>query len=278
MEPQRLHFSVQGEFITNLALEQCYESNRIAYAIRLLMGCLHADGQSEADCLWLAIQVLSGKLAIKGTYPGPDYRIEEIEHPDPRYDLTAKLHDLVAELHAKDQQIYSLTQKLNCVAEALDSEQKLRKINQVWREDYGESDDIFPDVGYNLSMPKNPILSSMLDSYLTQERIGRRSDDYGWLDPQGRFYPVDWGEHQGWAFRYLQKTEPSQWKHRESVNEGGDYLVSKGWILLHSPHAGVPVVTHDPVRPMTKAQREFLFGYYTDRNLHDMAKRYLEDD
>ena len=36
--------------------------------------------------------------------------------------------------------------------------------------------------------------------------------------------------------------------------------------------------TKRDTRPMTKAQREFLFDYYTERNRPDLAKKYLEDD
>ena len=29
------------------------------------------------------------------------------------------------------------------------------------------------------------------------------NQDYGWLAPNGKFYPADFGEHQAWASQYL---------------------------------------------------------------------------
>ena len=47
---------------------------------------------------------------------------------------------------------------------------------------------------------------------------------------------------------------------------------------MHNPGRGVAYVTRDEVRPLTKAQREFLFDYYAKRKMMDKAKEYLEDE
>ena len=51
-----------------------------------------------------------------------------------------------------------------------------------------------------------------------------------------------------------------------------------GRVLLDNPGLGLARPTSSDTRPMTKAQREFLFDYYTERNRPDLAKKYLEDD
>ena len=57
----------------------------------------------------------------------------------------------------------------------------------------------------------------------------------------------------------------------------GDFLTEdKGWVLLHNPGKGIAKVTKSDTKPLTKAQREFLFGYYIDRGLNQMAAEYLE--
>ena len=61
------------------------------------------------------------------------------------------------------------------------------------------------------------------------------------------------------------------------IYASGDFLVQRGWVLLHNPQRGVAQVQCSPTRRLTKAQREFLFGYFTDRTLHDMAKEYLPE-
>lgn len=40
----------------------------------------------------------------------------------------------------------------------------------------------------------------------------------------------------------------------------GDVLAERGWVLLHNPAMGIPVVTN--MKNLTKAQRIFLFDYY----------------
>ena len=31
------------------------------------------------------------------------------------------------------------------------------------------------------------------------------TEDYGWLEPNGTFHAVEWGNHQEWANNYLEK-------------------------------------------------------------------------
>ena len=127
-----------------------------------------------------------------------------------------------------------------------------------------------------------------LDDFMTAQRVNK-GDDYGWLSPAGVFTPVEWGEHQGWANDYL-KTHWAEFGLPEDEDErddiiherlaslsSGDLLADRGWVLLHSPSHGVARPSYKPGGRLTKAQNEFLFGYYTDRGLDDMAREYLQD-
>lgn len=139
-----------------------------------------------------------------------------------------------------------------------------------------------------LQKEKLQLAGNMLDDYLLAAKYNI-GDDYGWLSPTGEFHPVEWGEHQGWAADYM-KTHPDLFGLPEDRLErddvlsdmmlsmnAGDKLTEKGWILLHSTSHGIARPTRDESRRITKAQREFLYGYYTDRNLNDMANAYMED-
>ena len=126
----------------------------------------------------------------------------------------------------------------------------------------------------------NPLLRSFLD----QAEIEREHrDNYGWLEPNGTFHPVELAEHQGWAHRYITESRPDwaedfrSWSKTVPFDGAGDFLASKGWVLLHNPGMGVAFITPEEGVRLTKAQREFLFGYYTDRGLHDKARKYLEE-
>ena len=71
-----------------------------------------------------------------------------------------------------------------------------------------------------------------------------------WLEPDGTFHGVEWGEHQHWADRYVEENFPEQY---EEILEAGDWLVDRGWVLLHNPSQGVAFATGNLVRDMTKA-------------------------
>ncbi len=50
---------------------------------------------------------------------------------------------------------------------------------------------------------------------------------------------------------------------------GGCFCITQAWVAFITPEEGVR---------LTKAQKEFLFGYFTDRGKDDLARKYLEDD
>ena len=92
--------------------------------------------------------------------------------------------------------------------------------------------------------------------------------DYGWLEPNGDFHQVEWGEHQYWAGKYVEENFPEQY---EEILNPGDWLVDRGWVLLNNPSQGVAFATGSLVRDMTKAQKEFLYDYYIERDCKDEA-------
>ena len=92
--------------------------------------------------------------------------------------------------------------------------------------------------------------------------------DYGWLEPNGVFHEVEWGEHQYWADKYVEENFPEQY---EEIINPGDWLVDRGWVLLHNPSQGIAFPTKNPVREYTKVQKEFLYDYYIERDCKDEA-------
>lgn len=109
-----------------------------------------------------------------------------------------------------------------------------------------------------------------------RNEMAKYSNNYGWLSPLGQFYPVEWGCHTDWAYKYLDSHPEVETKCRFS--EAGDYLTSLGWILLHSPMQGEAFVTMDGLKRPTKKQRDFLYEYYTRRGNRKEAERWVNDD
>lgn len=100
---------------------------------------------------------------------------------------------------------------------------------------------------------------------------------YGFVDPYGNFHTVDWSNHEAFAGDYVR----GHFGGFTIVVDSGydtakDFLVlEKGWLLLHNPQRGKPILTSGE-KPMTKAQREFLFDYYTKYGMKNEANALYE--
>ena len=104
--------------------------------------------------------------------------------------------------------------------------------------------------------------------------------DYGWLDPAGHFYEAAWGEHQTWAEENIKKMPLwDQLSLKERIWSGGmgDVLMNHGWVLLHNPSHGPAFPTKKAEKRYTKAQADFLYGYFTDRGDSDRANAVIAE-
>lgn len=273
-EQKTLTFSIEGKIITDVAREHFYVGNDLAKALDLLCASLQSDKLNEYEQMALALRVLDGKSEIRGTYPGDSYGIYDLDEPDDRFSIAGHINKLAEELKAAKTELHELQMQFGLVAEELTDLQK-REVNRAWFQlDYDHKRPIFDDVE---SVPLIPGLSSELDSFL--ERMHgpeTTTEDYGWLEPSGKFHEVPFGEHQGWAWQKVLELGFSD--EDLDCGLGGDVLLEHGWVLLDNPSMGIARPTISDTKPLTKAQREFLFDYYTERNKPDFAKKYLEED
>lgn len=100
------------------------------------------------------------------------------------------------------------------------------------------------------------------------------------------------GKHQEWANDYLDKnlTQEERFAAMVEINASGmvksspdvigaaDYLVRRGWVLLHNPQQGIAIPTRDITREYTKAQKEFLYDYYMERDCKEEANAIWQDE
>lgn len=128
-----------------------------------------------------------------------------------------------------------------------------------------------------------------LDSFMARmmDKEDHTTEDYGWLEPDGTFYGVEWGEHQEWAQNYMNEKFPKeamngdidlQTKCNVGLIGAGDWLVERGWVLLHNPSRGIAFPTKNPVKEYTKAQKEFLYDYYMERDCKKEANAIWQED
>lgn len=98
---------------------------------------------------------------------------------------------------------------------------------------------------------------------------------------------MEWGAHQEWAQNYMSEKFPEeamngdidlQTKCNVGLIGAGDWLVERGWVLLHNPSRGIAFPTKNPVKEYTKAQKEFLYDYYMERDCKKEANAIWQED
>jgi hypothetical protein len=274
-------FKVQGEFITNLAREKCYFEGKFDYAIKLLTECLINDKLSKNEIRNMAIAILDGRAIIKGTYPDKDYGFVYLNEKDNQWDLGKLIIDNFNKLEKDKKEFNELLQKYFFLAEHL-SEWEQKSLNRDYKEEYGEV--LFEGLTES-TISTVSTGNTMLDSFMKRQMMNTE-DDYGWLEPNGIFHAVEWGEHQNWADLYIQQNFSEEiyenidfsYSSNTGLIGAGDYLAMRGWILLHSPSQGIAYPTRSDTCRITKAQKEFLYDYYIARDCEKEANKIWNED
>jgi len=109
-----------------------------------------------------------------------------------------------------------------------------------------------------------------------KEEPKKTSQPFGWLSPTGDFTEGDWGEHEGVALDII-KAKKFDYNFNDLHYTARDFLSEvKGYVLIHNPAgSGNYIVSH--VKPLTKRQKEFLYGYFMDLGDKWKAEQYLND-
>jgi hypothetical protein len=97
----------------------------------------------------------------------------------------------------------------------------------------------------------------------------------GWLSPRGDFFPADWGKHCLEAERILGKLGLYEEFIGQNLFNAGDFLSGRGYVLLHNPSKKKLIAT--AFCPLSKAQRNFLYGYFLELGRKKEAEYYLEE-
>lgn len=276
MEERALTFSVNGEFITNLAREQLYCEGKAEYAMKLLLSCMDGTDTPESQLREMAFSILDGYAELRGTYPKEDYGYYRLEEKDAKWSLLTHIEKLASEKKCIQEELDSMTQRC-CLA--------MEKLSDLERRE------VCSAMGDGIPEEQSFLMSGMLESFMKRwtDDEEHSTEDYGWLEPNGTFHAVEWAKHQEWAEQYIRENmTEEEWLlsgvHMEgqfktaSYNTFGDYLVDRGWVLLHSPSQGIASPTRNPVKRYTKAQQEFLYDYYMERKCQREANEIYEED
>lgn len=271
MGTRTVNFSVTGEFVTRTAREWLWmEGKPWPVVEELLLNCMCGTDKSKEELVELATKVVIGRAKFIGNTGDGSYALT-----DDNQDLTGKyIAQWSKQLAEAKKELREIEDKYITLVNYLIDNGKGHILSEAGVEEEDE----------------NPVVSAMLDSFMKQNAIEREghTDNYGWIDPGGKFYPVQFAEHQMWAHKKVVElglvgenadswTDKDGEKHYLRRGDEGDILVKHGWALLHNPGRGIALVTASEEKPLTKAQREFLYGYYSDRGLWEQAEQYLEE-
>lgn len=255
-----LQFDIDGEYLTSIAREWFYvEGKGYDKCIELLNGCMSGTDETKEQIRRHAEDLLLGRAALKGSTREGSYHLEiygpESEEKMPEY---MNVWDIVGEQKKVKDELERYKMRWNVA---------MKMIPRYLKEKIGI------ELEEDLTEPE-PIVSGVLNNYMKRmlDTEEQTTEDYGWLEPDGKFHAVEWGEHQIWADKYLKEhLSEDEYLQLDVLAGEGDELVKRGWVLLHNPAQGVAFTTKDPTKPYTKAQKEFLYDYYIERNCEKEA-------
>lgn len=264
MEKQGVfQFDIEGEYLTSLAREWFYvEGKGYDKCIELLNSCMSGTDETKDQIRRHAEDLLLGRAALKGSTREDSYHLEIYgpgsEEKMPEY---MNVWDIVGEQKKVKDELEQYKRRWNVA---------MKMIPRYLKEEIGI------ELDEDLTEPESrPVVSRDLDNYMKRmlDTEEHTTEDYGWLEPNGKFHAVKWGDHQEWAYEYLEskaKTE-EEYSKLPRLYEAGDVLTKEGWVLLHNPSQGIAMATKDSSKDYTKAQKEFLFDYYIERNCEEEA-------
>ena len=253
-----LQFNVDGEFITDLSREWFYvEGKGYDKCMDLLESSMHGTDETKEQIIRHAEDLLLGRAALKGNTGDGTYHLE-IYPPENE------------EKMPEDMNVWKIVGEQKKVKDELERykrrwEVAMKMIPRYLKEEIGI------ELDEDLTEPElRPVVSRALDNYMKRmlDTEEHTTEDYGWLEPNGKFHAVECGEHQKWAYEYLERNSEEK---KPVLYEAGDVLTKKGWVLLHNPTQGIAMATRNPCKDYTKAQKEFLFEYYMERNCEKEA-------
>jgi len=262
-ETRTLSFVIQGEYITDLVRTQYYqEGKEYEKCIELLKVGMCGTDQSEPEIRRLAEDILLGRAALAGNTGDGTYHLE-IYEPDDEPELTFSVWNEIEKLKQRTEELRGKYDQLE--------ERYLRAYEFV-----PEHKQIYVETG-SVGSCYGGFGSTLLDSFMKRQ-LSDSTDDYGWLEPSGKFHPVEWGEHQEWADKWMKNNLSEHDYQNDPTFYAGDYLTERGWVLLHNPSQGIAIPTKKETHRYTKAQKDFLYDYFIERDCEKEANAVFQDD
>lgn len=256
MQTMEMSFSVEGKTITNIAREWFFvEHKEYEKSEELILACMEGSELTEEELKILARKIILGFASFTGNSRDNTFKYTD----DVAMDIIPLITRLIKQYSDVKEKLENLEDKYDRLLDEIEEKELF---------------DEFETLNPTAKKKKESLLSPMLESYI---KASKYDDNYGWLEPNGEFHIVPWGEHQEWARDYiLEHKVISDDEWMDYKGKDGDVLYNRGWVLLHNPGQGIGYVSKS--KPLTKQQRDFLFGYYTDRGEDEEARKCFEEE
>lgn len=278
---KNLQFKIQGEYITQTA-DELLQNGDMKKAITVLHGSTLSGEITEKEHRLLVYDILDGRARIVGTYPTDDY---DVIYPEDKKN-SSNIADILAKITKENtklkEQLEAQQERMVYILEYMKENHNLTL--QEMCDDYQNDFDELLFEGYEPTREEDNFMSKMLDSYIERMKMDT-DDDYGWLEPNGTYHPVEWGLHNNWAEQYLldhytdEELKELYYNEEQIRIPATDVMIYKlNWILLHNPSQGLAEHTAKPGYPISKAAKDFLYNYYTKRKQYNKAKLIYESE
>jgi hypothetical protein len=287
-EVQHLHFSIVGEFVTNLAREALIYDNNFKRAIDIVKSATANDTLSPDEHFLLCLEIVLGRKKIVGTYPGDDYGVEMDDESIQVDDISAIFDKISTKNKSLEKELNDMYRKFSFICKEL-SEYKLSELAYEYKAEYGEQ--LFEkDYGEEVRCIKSNILDDFISHMKEENTQAYQYADYGWLEPDGTYHEVEWGNHSSWAAEYCEehypytdpKFRPMYWREVNGEKQhfvNGDFLMYVlHWVLIDSPFQGHGTPKYDAAFGLTKKQKEFLYDYFIERKRNNEASALYQMD
>lgn len=275
-----MNFTIEPGFIESFAIQKLRE-NDIQGAMSFLEEALILPESVSADDKFLLYMRMLDGSAKTDTNAISFDNTSVIDSSHPIFQKAENLKNRVDKLETEKAELVKalsvLTQKF-CFIEQNLSGTKKQMLADNYRTEYGDSC-LFREE------PK-----SILSSFIEHMQSECDEPDYGWLSPTGDFIPVEWAKHQQFASDYCREHYPMD-KNLDlyveasecnghtirRIKDNMEIMEEKGWILIHSPYQGQPHHEVSAKCHMTKAQRDFLYDFYSKRNMTSEANAVVNE-
>ena len=293
---EKLSFSITGKFITDRARKMYYEE-KCGYqaTVQYLMLALEGLTVNENQKLEYAQDVILGRAEFVGDVAKGDFGLQVNDKiSEDLFKYIEQMHEEIRRLRISLTQYEDLQSTLKTwrdygkesaeetLFELCDDDAELVDSLLNPKPDFYESEIVGEDepqfwrrwIQTELEKIVIEDVSDEVSNLLTQNAIAWEfGEGYGWLEPNGDFHKVEFGNHEKFAEEYVLK---ARWTIM-NFKSFGDILLNRGWVLLHNPMQGIAKVTRNERLSLSSNQREFLFKYYIDRERFEEAKEYSVD-